>query len=253
MGQEIERKFLVRGEEWREGARVVRCRQGYLVSEIGRTIRVRLAGDRAFLTIKGKTEGLARSEYEYAIPVEDAHEFLARFVRGRIVEKNRYTVTHAGTTWEVDEFLGENTGLIVAEVELESEDQGVDLPGWVGAEVTHDPRYLNVLLAKQPYLTWGSASRPADPVSREPEAPQAIQTPLFTLNLQGMGPERGNEMATHTSPPLSPKDKERTLLELLSDSRRDSLDPAEYEEDGAALVAEFFLPEKRAQEKKKKS
>jgi adenylate cyclase len=172
MGREIERKFLVRGRDWREGAQVVRCRQGYLVSEIGRTIRVRLQGDRAFLTIKGKAEGLARLEYEYAIPSEDAHEILDQFVSGRIVEKNRYSVMHAGTKWEVDEFLGENTGLIVAEVELKSEDQAVELPGWVGAEVTHDPRYLNVMLAKQSYLTWGSAPQPADPVSREPEAQQ---------------------------------------------------------------------------------
>jgi adenylate cyclase len=154
MGQEIERKFLVRGDGWRQGASGVFCRQGYLLSEIGRTIRIRIHGTQAFLTIKGKTEGIARLEYEYPIPVVDAHEMLERLCACPWVEKTRYIVWHAGMKWEIDEFLQENQGLIVAEVELKFEGQVVELPTWVGEEVSHDPRYLNVNLAKYPYSQW---------------------------------------------------------------------------------------------------
>jgi adenylate cyclase len=158
MGREIERKFLVRGDGWRPGARTVFYRQGYLLAEAGRTIRVRVQGDQAFLTIKGRTETIARLEYEYPIPVADAHEMLERLCRQPFVEKYRSTIEHAGMTWEVDEFLGENQGLIVAEVELESEDQVVERPEWVGEEVTHDPRYLNANLATYPFARWGRGS-----------------------------------------------------------------------------------------------
>ncbi len=164
MGREIERKFLVCGEEWRQGASPVLCRQGYLYSEIGLTIRVRVQGAQAFLTVKGKTEGIARPEYEYPIPVTDAEEMLEDLCERRLVEKNRYTVWHAGTKWEIDDFLGENQGLIVAEVELDTDDQGVTLPDWVGEEMTSDPRYRNAYLARHPYSQWGTSATVDDRV-----------------------------------------------------------------------------------------
>jgi adenylate cyclase len=154
MGLEIERKFLVRGDGWRVGAVPVLCRQGYLRSDIDCTIRVRVLGEAGFLTIKGKMDGIARLEYEYPIPVAEAHELLDRMCAGPVVEKYRHAVCHAGVTWEVDEFLRDNQGLIVAEVELRAADQAIALPDWVGQEVSADPRYLNVNLAKQPYTQW---------------------------------------------------------------------------------------------------
>ena len=156
MGQEIERKFLVHGDVWRSGAKGLYCRQGYLASAIGCTVRVRVLGGQGFLTIKGRMEGISRSEYEYGIPVQDAHEMLDRLCSRPLVEKYRYHREYAGQTWEVDEFVGENQGLVVAEIELQAADQAVALPDWVGREVSDDPRYLNVNLAKRPYTTWGS-------------------------------------------------------------------------------------------------
>ena len=152
MGTEIERKFLVTGSAWRNSEPVYFC-QGYLNRDKHRTVRVRIAGDRGVLTIKGLTTGASRPEFEYAIPVDDAKEMLA-LCDGPVVEKNRRVVQHAGLTWEVDEFLGDNKGLIVAEVELDSEDQTIDVPNWVGAEVTADSRYFNSNLATTPYKLW---------------------------------------------------------------------------------------------------
>lgn len=157
MGEEIERKFLVKGAEWRNEKAVHTC-QGYLPSGGDCTIRVRVQGEQAFLTIKGKTEGVSRLEYEYGIPVADAKELLDRLCLKPYIEKNRYYVVHAGVKWEVDEFLKENEGLIVAEVELESEDQPIDLPPWIGEEVSHDPRYRNANLVNHPYSRWGNDS-----------------------------------------------------------------------------------------------
>ena len=154
MGVEIERKFLVQADDWRKGATPVLCRQGYMPSGPGLTMRVRVMGDQGFLTIKGKTQGISRTEYEYPIPRADADELLDQFCRGAIVEKYRSAIHHAGRKWEVDEFLGANKGLIMAEIELSSPDQHVDLPPWVGAEVSHDPRYRNASLARKPYSTW---------------------------------------------------------------------------------------------------
>lgn len=154
MGKEIERKFLVKGNDWRNNGEPVPTCQGYLVSEKECTVRVRLMGGEAFLTIKGKTEGISRSEYEYPIPVADAKEMLAGLCTRPLIEKHRYRITYAGMEWEVDEFFNENQGLIVAEVELESEDQQVELPPWVGEEVSHDPRYTNASLVKHPYSSW---------------------------------------------------------------------------------------------------
>jgi len=152
MGIEIERKFLVKGDAWRTpgGTRYV---QGYLRREKGRTIRVRIGGGRAFLTIKGPSTGASRPEFEYPIPVADAEQLMA-FCEGARVEKIRHEVPFAGLTWEVDEFLGENQGLVVAEVELEREDQPIEKPPWVGEEVTGDPRYYNASLAVRPYRSW---------------------------------------------------------------------------------------------------
>jgi len=159
MGKEIERKFLVNGNEWRDGVSPVHTCQGYLVIDSDRTIRVRLQEERAFLTIKGKTEGISRSEYEYEIPAADARELLDGLCLQPYIEKNRYEIFHAGLKWEVDEFLKDNYGLVVAEVELESEEQQVDLPPWVGEEVSRDPRYGNANLVSNPYAKWGRKSR----------------------------------------------------------------------------------------------
>jgi adenylate cyclase len=154
MGTEIERKFLVNDSSWKKSIQAVRCCQGYLCPGSGITVRVRVMADKGYLTIKGKGAGIARREYEYAIPVVDAREMLERLCEKPLIEKNRYTFEHAGMVWEVDEFFGENIGLIVAEVELEREDQMFSLPAWVGREVTGDPKYFNAALARNPYSKW---------------------------------------------------------------------------------------------------
>jgi CYTH domain-containing protein len=155
MGTEIERKFLVAGDGWREKASGIPYRQGYLTRGECCTVRVRRAGDRAFLTIKGRPSGIVRDEFEYEIPVADAEELLDRHCGGGIVEKFRFKVRHAGRIWEVDEFLGDNAGLVVAEIELADADEPVEPPDWVGAEVTSDPRYANSNLAVHPFIRWG--------------------------------------------------------------------------------------------------
>ncbi len=152
MPTEIERKFLVTGTEWRQ-ANGVRFSQGYLNRDKERTVRVRLAGEQAFLTIKGLTTGASRSEFEYQIPVADAEQLL-KLCDGPIIQKVRYSVVYKGFKWEVDEFLGENAGLVIAEVELESEGQQFDRPVWLGREVSDDPRYFNSNLATNPYSAW---------------------------------------------------------------------------------------------------
>lgn len=149
MAVEIERKFLVRTDQWRElGTPIYYC-QGYLNSGANNTVRIRIAGDRAMLTVKGPSEGMKRLEFEYEIPVADAKELLELCVGARI-EKYRTKISLNDLVWEVDEFLGANAGLILAEVELSSEDQSVELPAWVGKEVTGDARYFNSQLAKSP-------------------------------------------------------------------------------------------------------
>jgi CYTH domain-containing protein len=159
VAREIERKFLVTGEAWRAGAAApgVAYRQGYLSagSDAGCTVRVRIGGERAFLTVKGPAAGAARDEYEYPIPPADAAEMLERLCAGGAVEKVRHRVPFGGRTWEVDVFAGENAPLVVAEVELESAGAEVALPPWVGREVTEDPRYTNAALARAPYSRWG--------------------------------------------------------------------------------------------------
>jgi len=138
---EIERKFLVRGSDWRQG-RPLHISQGYLNRDKARTVRIRIAESRAYLTIKGPNQGASRREYEYEIPLHDAKEIMALCEQPPL-EKNRFTVTHAGVTWQIDEFLGANAGLVVAEIELANEEQAFQRPRWVSTEVTYEPRYFN--------------------------------------------------------------------------------------------------------------
>jgi len=149
VGQEIERKFLVRSDEWRGLADEGRLiRQGYLSSNAKATVRVRSLDDReAVITLKGKVAGLVRSEYEYPIPIEDARELLV-MAQPQVLEKTRYHVPHEGLTWEVDVFEGRHQGLVLAEIELDSDDQKIALPSWVGKEVSDDERYYNATLAR---------------------------------------------------------------------------------------------------------
>ncbi|MDG1873148.1 MAG: CYTH domain-containing protein [Mariniblastus sp.] len=153
MGTEIERKFLVTDDSWKTSEPVYYC-QGYLNRDKYRTVRVRIAEDQGFLTIKGPTVGATRSEYEYVIPLEDAQELLGLCDKP-LVEKYRRIIRYKGMSWEVDEFLGDNQGLVVAEIELDSESQAFDLPTWVGKEVTNDPKYFNSRLSSKPFSTWG--------------------------------------------------------------------------------------------------
>jgi len=152
MAIEIERKFLVEGNDWRNKPGTL-FRQGYLNRDKERTVRVRIAGEQAYLTIKGISIGASRAEFEYEIPVTDAEQLLL-LCDGPLIEKTRYLVPHAGMVWEVDEFHGANHGLVVAEIELQSEDQQFDKPSWAGQEVTDDKRYFNSSLAGYPYNTW---------------------------------------------------------------------------------------------------
>jgi adenylate cyclase len=155
MATEIERKFLVQGTQWQAGSHAtgVRICQGYLNRDKERTVRVRIKGDHSFLTIKGISKGASRAEFEYEIPVADAEQLL-KLSDGPIIEKNRYVVVHDGSKWEIDEFLGDNSGLLLAEIELKSEDEAFSRPPWLGAEVTHDTRYYNSSLAGCPYGKW---------------------------------------------------------------------------------------------------
>lgn len=156
MGVEIERKFLVTSDAWRTLGSAVRIRQGYLCIDADRTVRVRTLGERARLTVKGRPAAgqLARSEYEYDVPVADANEMLDSLCLRPLLEKTRTTITAGILHWEVDEFSGDNAGLVVAEVELADAHQTIVLPDWIGEEVTHDARYLNANLITHPYARW---------------------------------------------------------------------------------------------------
>jgi adenylate cyclase len=155
MGLEIERRFLVTDPQIVQGLAGEQIRQGYLSTDARRTVRVRVAGERAWLTVKGITIGAARSEWEFEIPLPDADAMLE--VCEALIEKTRYRRTHAGRTWEIDVFQGPNEGLIIAEVELDAADASVAVPDWAGQEVTGLPRYANSRLAIRP-------------VSRQPDA-----------------------------------------------------------------------------------
>ncbi len=153
MNIEIERKFLMADDSWRiEAGEGVHYAQGYL-NKKGNTVRVRIAGDKGFLTIKSKTESFSRMEFEYEIPVDDAKTMM-QLSQTPVVEKYRYKIKKGKHTWEIDEFLGDNKGLIVAEIELESEEETFDMPKWIGKEVTADKRYYNSHLAENPFKNW---------------------------------------------------------------------------------------------------
>ncbi|MGE8225323.1 MAG: CYTH domain-containing protein [Stenotrophomonas sp.] len=161
MGIEIERKFLVTNDGWRAAAHaVIPMAQGYIndmaAMDSGAqkaSVRVRIQGDEAYLNIKSRELGHTRQEFDYPVPVNEARELLALCVGG-MIDKRRHLVQHEGLLWEVDEFLGDNAGLVVAEVELESADQVFAMPDWAGAEVTDELRYYNLALASKPYNQW---------------------------------------------------------------------------------------------------
>ncbi|MGH8274987.1 MAG: CYTH domain-containing protein [Gammaproteobacteria bacterium] len=158
MAVEIERKFRVADDAWREAVNgsPMHYRQGYLALSERAVVRVRLSGEnRAWLCVKERKVGASRGEYEYPISDEDAHELLDLAV-GTVIEKRRHLVAHAGHTWEVDEFLGANAGLVVAEIELASEEEPFARPRWLGAEVTGEERYYNAALALHPWSEWHS-------------------------------------------------------------------------------------------------
>jgi len=154
MSREIERKYLVVGDAWRFLGTATEIRQGYLSTVKERTVRVRVVGDAAYLTIKGITRGATRTEFEYPIPVSDADEMLDELCERPLIEKTRHVAVSAGMVWEIDEFAGVNDGLTIAEVELEHEDQPFEIPDWVGDEVTADPRYFNANLIAHPFSQW---------------------------------------------------------------------------------------------------
>lgn len=158
MAKEIERKFLLTSDAWRaEVVRSARIVQGYLSGSPGPTVRVRRLGETAFLTVKGRAEGLSRDEFEYEIPVDDAEAMLR--LAGRLVEKTRHYVECGAVVFEIDEFFGENAGLVVLEVELEREDQDFERPVYLGLEISFDRRFSNSALAERPYRTWTEEER----------------------------------------------------------------------------------------------
>lgn len=168
MGIEIERKFLPRSDGWRAAAhRVVPMAQGYLndlalvdSGAMRASVRVRIEGDVAFLNIKSRELGTTRQEFEYPVPVVDARALLKLCVGG-LIEKNRHHVDYAGHLWEVDEFFGDNAGLVVAEIELDAADAAFAKPDWAGVEATHAPRYYNLALASRPFSQWREDERQA--------------------------------------------------------------------------------------------
>ncbi len=156
---EIERKFLVRDDGWRGKGTGVPFRQGYIARMQNRTVRVRVAGGKGFINIKIRGEGIARSEFEYSVPAEEAEAMLARLDPAEIIEKTRYTFEEDGSLWEVDEFHGSNEGLVVAEIELDSEDQTFRKPAWLGKEISRVSRYFNAELSRQPYSSWSEKEK----------------------------------------------------------------------------------------------
>lgn len=154
MPQEIEHKYLVRLDVWKPTESGVLFRQGYLSTAEQRVVRVRIAGERAYLTIKGSAHGITRPEFEYAIPVADAATMLDLLCERPLIEKTRYCQSFGGKTWEIDVFHGDNAGLVVAEVEVASESEQIEPPPWLGREVSSDPRYFNSNLVSNPYKNW---------------------------------------------------------------------------------------------------
>jgi adenylate cyclase len=156
MPEEIERKFLVKNDSFKSFGKPFHIHQGFLCTEKERVVRVRIQGDVAYLTIKGITKGITRAEYEYEIPIADAKYMLENLCIRPTIEKYRFKINVEGFTWEVDEFQGDNEGLVIAEIELESAGEEFPKPAWIGEEVSNDPRYYNVNLVKNPYKNWKS-------------------------------------------------------------------------------------------------
>jgi adenylate cyclase len=155
MAREIERKFRVRSDAWRAEVRCSRLlRQGYLANTARASIRVRLDGECGLLSVKGMERGMSRDEYEVSVPAPDAREMLDRLCEGIPIEKRRHIVPHEGSEWEIDEFLGENAGLVIAELELDREDASFARPAWLGPEITYEERYYNFRLSQKPYRHW---------------------------------------------------------------------------------------------------
>ncbi len=154
MGKEIERKFLVISEKFSPPDSGTRIKQGYIATQDLTVVRVRVAGDKAFLTLKGANKGLVRTEFEYEITQEDAEAMLRELCSGPIIDKTRYHVRHDDKVWEVDIFHGDNEGLVIAEIELDSEAEGFDHPEWLGEDVSYDVRYFNSNLLDKPYKDW---------------------------------------------------------------------------------------------------
>jgi len=154
MAIEIERKFLVKETPFHLAKRSLRIRQGYIVNDQKQVIRVREKGDQYFLTLKGNNIGISRLEFDFPISKEDADELIKHFCQTALIDKTRHYVEHKGHTWEVDEFHGSNDGLIVAEIELETEDETFDIPDWAGEEVTSEEKYYNMNLATHPFKNW---------------------------------------------------------------------------------------------------
>ncbi len=155
MGREIERKFLVSSDAWRHQALPVPYAQGYLCRGTGGTVRVRIAGSEAFLTIKGAVSGISRAEFEYPLPLADAQELLA-LCPDSLIRKSRTHLLYEGHLWEIDQFEGANAGLIVAEIELTDPEESFLIPPWLGKEVSGDPRYFNSNLTIHPFSAWGN-------------------------------------------------------------------------------------------------
>ncbi len=154
MGIEIERKFLIDTNKLPPLTNGYTIKQGYIQTADHTTVRVRIRNQDAFLTIKGKSVGASRLEFEYPIPLQDANDMLNALCQSSVINKTRYLVEHEEHTWEVDVFEGSNKGLVVAEVELESEDEAFTLPSWITKDVTDDIRYFNSNLVENPYSNW---------------------------------------------------------------------------------------------------
>jgi CYTH domain-containing protein len=155
MGVEIERKFLLKTDDWRALGIPVHYAQGYLIADGERTVRIRVAGENGYLTIKGRSHGFSRLEYEYPVPKKEALEMLQLSITP-VIEKYRTKVLYEGKIWEIDEFKGDNEGLVMAEIELKSEDEPFSIPPWIAEQVTGDIRYFNSHLAVYPFKNWSS-------------------------------------------------------------------------------------------------
>ena len=155
---EIEHKFLLKNDDWKASASDgIRYQQGYIATHSETTVRVRIAGDKGYLTLKGPSSGeenISRTELEYEIPLYDARTMINELVDSPIIDKHRHLVIHAGKTWEIDVFSGDNAGLVIAEIELSSEHEEFEIPGWVGQCVSTDSRYSNYSLARVPFKDW---------------------------------------------------------------------------------------------------